>query len=230
MTPLELANLLFGDGGPPDREVVLNQGYTRDPEITKNALPDPRLWPQEFDLLPITNGRIRIDRRLVFTIAKRVINDAGNGWGAAQLHTAAAVWGAKPGQNTHRAFKPLSNPHAPERLTKALQLVQGGGALSGYKAMLAPRGRLNIPYMASSFFTKFLYFGGWDAKPPSIMPQPLIMDDDVVDALRELTREPWQRDSAEDYGRYIELAKDVAYEAKTSADVVEWRLWGWLHQ
>jgi hypothetical protein len=166
----ELARVLFGDKEPPDREVVLNQGFTRSTSITKNALPDSHLWPAEFDDQPITNGRIRIDRRLVFTIAQRAALTPEDDWAAAQLHTAAAAWGAAPGRNTTRAFKPLSNAHAPDRLTKALQLVRGEGALSGYKAMLRPSGRLNIPSLASSFFTKFLYFGGWDAKPPQLMP------------------------------------------------------------
>jgi hypothetical protein len=224
VTPADLASVLFGEEGPPDRDVVLNQGFTRDPAITKDALPDDRLWPPEFEGLPMTNGRIRVDRRLVFTIAQRATDDPENDWAAAQLHTAAAVWGAKPGRNTHRAFRPLANPQAPERLTEALRLVQNGGALSGYKVMLR-RGRLNISGLASSFFTKFLYFGGWDAKPR--LAQPLIMDDDVIDALEELTKEPWQGDSVDDYTRYLDLAREVAYEANTSEDVVEWRLWGW---
>jgi len=135
------------------------------------------------------------------------------------------VWGAAPGRDTHRAFKPLANPQAPERLTEALRLVQGEGALSGYKAMLRPKGRLNVSGLASSFFTKFLYFGGWDAKP--LLAQPLIMDDNVIDALEDLTKERWQWESVADYTRYKDLARQVAYEANTSADVVEWRLWGW---
>ncbi|MEB4211298.1 hypothetical protein [Mycobacterium sp. 94-17] len=227
MTATELAAVLFGDDGPPDREELLDQGFTRDPSIIKNALPDSRLWPQEFDALPISHGRIRIDRRLVFTTAERAVLNPNDDWAAAQLHAAAAVWGAKPGAITYRAFRPLSNSEAPERLKKALALVRGEGALSAYKAMLGPKGRLNLPYLASSFFTKFLYFAGWDAKSHRLMPQPLIMDDDVIEALNTLTEEPWQRESVADYERYIELARQVAYEANTSADVVEWRLWGW---
>jgi hypothetical protein len=91
--------------------------------------------------------------------------------------------------------------------------------------MLRPKGRLNVSGLASSFFTKFLYFGGWDAKP--LLAQPLIMDDNVIDALEDLTKEPWQGESVADYTRYIDLARQVAYEANTSEDVVEWRLWGW---
>lgn len=227
MTAAGLAAALFGDNEPPDRAKLLDQGFTRDPAIIKKALPDSRLWPQEFDGLPITNGRIRITRGLVFMIANRAVLSPEDDWAAAQLHAAAATWGAKPGAITYRAFRPLSNSHAPERLNRALALVRGEGALSAYRAMLGPRGRLNLPYLASSFFTKFLYFAGWDAKSHLLMPQPLIMDDDVIEALKALTNEPWQRESIADYERYIELARQVAYEANTSADVVEWRLWGW---
>jgi hypothetical protein len=225
VTPADIASALFGDEGPPDRDVILNQGFTRDPTITKQALPVQHLWPPEFDRLPVSNGRIRVDRRLLFAIARRAIQTPENDWAAAQLHTAAAVWGASPGRDTHRAFKPLANPQAPERLGEALRLVQGEGALSGYKAMLRPRGRLNVSGLASSFFTKFLYFGGWDAKP--LLAQPLIMDDRVIDALKGLTNEPWQGESADDYTRYLDLAEEIAYEANTSEDVVEWRLWSW---
>lgn len=225
VTPADLASVLFGDEGPPDRDVVLNQGFTRDPTITKQALPDRRLWPPEFDELPEKNGSIRVDRRLVFSIAERAIRTPENYWAAAQLHTAAAVWGAKPGLSTYRAFKPLSKAAAPERLREALRLVRGEGALSGYKAMLGAKGRLKIADLGSSFLTKFLYFGGWGAKPR--LAQPLIMDDDVIDALKDLTEEPWRGGSIDDYKRYIELAGEVAYEANTSADVIEWRLWGW---
>ncbi len=61
----------------------------------------------------------------------------------------------------------------------------------------------------------------------STLAEPLIMDDNVIDALEDLTKEPWQGESVADYTRYIDLARQVAYEANTSADVVEWRLWGW---
>ena len=71
-----LASALFGeddnddddhnDGGdrndrPPDREWILKQGFIRDPVKTKQALPDQRLWPPEFDRLPVIKGRIRVD-------------------------------------------------------------------------------------------------------------------------------------------------------------------------
>jgi hypothetical protein len=216
--------MLFGDDGAPDREIVLSQGFTRDPIKTKQALPHEGLWPPEFDELPITNGRIRIDRRLLFSIAGRASHTSDSG-AAAQLHTAIAIWGASPGRDTHRALRPLAAPRASENLASALTLVRGEGAQSAYRAMLRPSGKLNTPGLASSFFTKFLYFAGWDAKP--LLGQPLIMDDRVIEALAAITRESWQAESASDYLRYLDLARDVAREADTTEDVVEFRLWAW---
>jgi hypothetical protein len=82
---------------------------------------------------------------------------------------------------------------------------------------------LNIPWLAASYFTKFLYFAGWDSKP--LLGQPLIMDDLVIASLTTLTKQQWKDESADEYLRYTDLAQDIAYKAKTTADVVEWQLW-----
>lgn len=118
---------------PPDRDLVPNQGCTRDPVIPKRALPDNVYGLRNSKGLPETNGRIRVDRRLVFTIAERAGRTPEDYWAAAQLHTAAAVWGAKPGRNTHRAFKPMANRQAPQRQSHChpegqpkIQSVAGG--------------------------------------------------------------------------------------------------------
>jgi hypothetical protein len=161
MTPNELAEKLFGHGAPLGREELLNQGFPRNLAKTQRALPDTRLWPPELDQLPLTDGRFRIDRRLVFRIADRAIQTPEDEWAAAQLHAAIAIWGGKPGIPMTRAFKPLKNPDAPKRLSQALQLVRGEGATSAYRALIGkPRGRLNIPWLAASYFTKFLYLAG----------------------------------------------------------------------
>ena len=223
MTVEALAKAVF-PGTPPGRDELLNQGFTRNRALTKSAAPDPRMWPPELDELPLTGGRFRIDRRLVFTIANRAASTPDDKWAAAQLHTAVVVWGAHPGMPMTRAFKPLKNPDAPKRLTEALRLVRGEGPISAYRALVKnPRGRLNIPWLAASYFTKFLYFAGWDSKP--FLGQPLIMDDLVIESLVTLTKRQWKDESADEYLRYMDLAQDIAYEAKTTADVVEWQLW-----
>jgi hypothetical protein len=63
---------LFEGPVPPRDEYVLGQGFMRDPVYCKGVLPDERMWPAELDQLPVnSNGRIRIDRKLVFSIAQR---------------------------------------------------------------------------------------------------------------------------------------------------------------
>jgi hypothetical protein len=123
-----------------------------------------------------------------------------------------------------RASKPLRNPDAPKRLTDALHLVRGEGPMSAYRALVKhPKGRLNISGLGASYFTKFLYFAGWDSKP--FLGQPLIMDDLVIEALTKLTKQKWNDESPDDYVRYADLARDIAYEAETTEDVVERQLW-----
>lgn len=223
MTAEAIAQTLF-PAKPPCRDDLLNQGFTRNPALTKMATPDPRMWPPELDHLPLTGGRFRIDRRVVFTIADRAACTPEDEWAAAQLHTAVVIWGAKPGMPMTRAFKPLANPDAPKRLAAAIRLVRGEGPMSAYRALVKnPKGRLNIPWLAASYFTKFLYFAGWDSKP--FLGQPLIMDDLVIEALGTLTKQKWNDESPDDYLRYTDLARDIAYEAGTTEDVVERQLW-----
>lgn len=220
----ELARALFGDNRAIDRDDLLSQGFLRDSAKTKRAIPNSQLWPPELDQLPLTNGRFRIDRRTVFEIASRAVATPEDEWSAAQLHTAVVIWGAHPGMPMTRALKPLLSSDAPKRLTEALRLVRGEGPASAYRALVkSPRGRLYLPYLGASYFTKFLYFAGWDSKP--LLGQPLIMDDLVIKSLIALTDETWSDESPVDYIRYLDLAHDLAYEAETSHDVVEWRLW-----
>lgn len=66
-----------------------------------------------------------------------------------------------------------------------------------------------------------MYFAGYDAKP--YLSQPLIMDDNVIAGLIKVTGHPWEA-LGEHYSRYLDLAKDWAYEFATEPDVIERRL------
>lgn len=225
MRAKELAAALFENGGAgPTRDIPLNQGFLRDLAVMRRAAPDSRVWPPELDEFPLdARGRFRIDRRHVFAIAERAIHTPEDRWASAQLHCAIVIWGAPPGRDMTRAFRPLADAAAPEHLTQALKVVRGEGPISAYCALSKTGGRLHVSGLGPSFFTKFLYFGGWDAK--HLLDQPLIMDKRVVKSLKALTKESWTNDNIDDYRRFLELARDVAHAAETTEDVVEWRLW-----
>lgn len=72
----DVPDLFDGQAPPPRHEDVLAQGFLRDPTYCRDVLPDQRMWPRELDHLPANaDGRIRIDRALVFAIAQRVSFD-----------------------------------------------------------------------------------------------------------------------------------------------------------
>jgi hypothetical protein len=217
----EIARRLFGDSSPPPREeYVLGQGFVRKIEQCQNLLPDESMWPPELDGPRKDGGKIRIDRKTVFTVANGVPVPVTEALSAARLHAAIVFWGAPPGRPAKRAVRPLAQATAPHRLTDALNLVRGEGAESAYRALLRG-GRLWVNGLGPSYFTKFMYFGGYGAKP--YMPQPLIMDDDVIKGLIHVTEQPWEA-CLDDYRDYLYLAADVADHLSTEPDVIERRL------
>lgn len=221
MVDQSVPNLFDGEVPPPRGEYVLEQGFTRDPKYCRGVLPHEQMWPSEFDELPVNaNGRIRIDRALVFVIAQRVITEPEETWSATQLHAAISFWGAPPGQSTTRAIKPLFEDNASSCLTEAIKVVRGEGPASAYKA-LSRYERLWVSGLGPSYFTKLMYFAGFGAKP--YLSQPLIMDDNVRAGLLKVTGRPWVA-SLEHYMSYIDLVRDWAYEFDTEPDVIERRL------
>lgn len=211
------------DGPPPSRdEYVLGQGFPRDLVYCRSQLPDPRMWAPELDDLPEANyGRHQLARRNLFAIAERAASDPGDPWAAIQLHAAIIFWGAPPGQSTSRAVKPLADPNAPQHLTEALRTVRGAGAQSAYQAMDRYQ-RLWVRGLGPAYFTKFLYYAGYQAAKPG-MPQPLIMDENVIKALGATTHLPWEANVV-DYIRYLDTAKSWAFDYNTTPDVIERRL------
>ena len=213
---------LFDGPPPPREEYVLGQGFPRDLVYCRAQLPDPRMWAPELDELPEANyGRHQLTRRDLFAIAERAAAEPGDPWAAIQAHAAIVFWGAPPGQSTTRAIKPLAEPKAPPHLTEALRTVRTAGAQSAYHAMDRYQ-RLWLSGLGPSYFTKFMYFGGYNATKPG-MPQPLVMDDNVIKALWLKTQLPWTA-TATDYIRYLDTAKAWAFDYNTTPDVIERRL------
>ena len=207
----------------PDREWVLGQSIPFNPERRRAQVPDPRMWPAELDDCPGTDTRRIVDRRTVFRVADRAVDSADDHWPVLQLQVAVAVWGTgMSAQSSYRAFKPLHQPSVGANLSRALKMVRQEGAVSAYGALRTGK-TLKIRGLDASFFTKFLYFGGFGAK--RYLAQPLILDDRVARALSRLTGEEWRASTTPTrYAEYLDLAADWAGELGTTEDVIERRL------
>lgn len=212
------------DGAAPDREWVLDQGFWFDPVDRKRRLPDEAMWPPELDQCPAEGKKRFVDRRCVFAIAQRAIETPEDTWAATQLLVAAIIWGT--GDRGRNAGFRLDGLHqdtgAPRKLTTALEIVRSSGAKSAFDALFKG-GTCKVPEIGPAFFTKFMYFAGFNAKP--YLWQPLIMDERVVRALNRHTTEKWFYDiTSGQYSTYLDLVKDWAYELQASEDVIERRL------
>lgn len=220
-----LLRALFPISEVPQRNWVLSQAIRIDVVALRSQLPDERMWPSELEVLPSGQGKYQfVTRQDVFNIADRAAQ-AETPWTAIQLHVACVAWGTSPGLTLSRALKPLSESDAADKLSAALQMVRTQGALSAYRAM-SHGGRLKVHNLAAGFFTKFLYFGGYDSKP--LLGRPLIYDKNVAAALRKLTGDQhWVSTPTTDvYGQYLDLAADWARELGTAPDVIERALFG----
>lgn len=189
---------------PPSRDDVLAQGIRFDPARWKRLLPDSALWPAELDDV----GNV-VTRKTVFAVC-------GNGDVTRGL-LAACVWGAGTGaQSVHRRVRVFTHNEPGVlgfRLAAALEVLRETGPVAAYDAL---RGRLRIAFLGPAFFTKFLYFAGYDTEAE---PRPLILDRFVADGLRAgWPRTGW---TSAQYGEYLRHAQTWARESGTTPDAVE---------
>jgi hypothetical protein len=99
------------------------------------------------------------------------------------------------------------------RLAAALELLRESGPVAAYDAL---RSRLRIAYLGPAFFTKFLYFAGYDTTSE---PRPLILDRFVARGLRAgWPRSGW---TSAQYGDYLRHAHAWAHESGAAPDAVE---------
>lgn len=212
------------DGVVPDREWVLNQGFWFDPADRKGRLSHTSMWPVELDDCPAKGKNRYVDRRRVFQIAERAIATPDDRFSATQFMVASIIWGTGTGaRNAGFRLRSLHiDPDAPAKLAKVLQIVRTSGAKSAFDAMFAG-GTCKVPEIAPAFFSKFLYFAGYGAKP--LLWEPLIIDRNVVKALRDRTSRTWSNAiNAAEYGDYRDLAGKWATRHDMTPDVIERRL------
>jgi hypothetical protein len=188
---------------PPSRDDVLAQAVRFDPARWQRLLPDSALWPAELD------GANVVTRETVFAVF-------GNGDVTHGL-VAACVWGAGTGaQSVHRRVKVFTHNEQNVlgfRLAAALEVLRESGPVAAYDAL---RTRFRIAYLGPAFFTKFLYFAGYDAGSE---PRPLILDRFVAKGLQaDWPRAGW---TSAQYGEYLRHAHAWAHETGTAPDAVE---------
>jgi hypothetical protein len=204
---------------PPTRDTyVLAQGFWLKPSRCKKALPDVRMWAPELDAATDhAKDQVRIDRGMLFTIAARVKSALTDPWAATQLHAAIVFWGARPGRSTIRAARPLAQHNVSARLSEAITLLNDEGPAVAYQALISRDG-LWVSGLGPSYLTKLLYFAGYETN--SDVPQPLIMDDNVIAGLIMVTQRSWKA-SLTDYKRFLDLAKETAKHRGVEPDVIE---------
>jgi hypothetical protein len=208
---------------PPDRErYILGQGFAYCPHHWTDRLPDPNMWPAELASRPPEGRWPRIYRRDVFDFARRLRKPLD----AIHLYVAASAWGVgtKARLVTRRVWVLDRNNDPGVTLRDAARALRAQGPIEAYRAM-NEGGDLRLDYLGPGFFTKVLYFTGWDQVPG--LRQPLIMDQHVVRALNEQAGLGWDLDwnwTANQYGQYLDLAHEWAEDWGTAPDVVERRL------
>ncbi|GAA2223272.1 hypothetical protein GCM10010413_15420 [Promicromonospora sukumoe] len=205
----------------PDRgEAVLGQAVPFNPETWKRWLPEG-LWPDELDLLQGTGKFHRITRDDVFRLSADVDTPAQ----AVQCYVAACVWGTGAGGiGVARRSRPLhSRKDAGDRLLESMTTLREDGAVAAYRR-LQKGGDTNLRGLGPAFFTKVLYFAGWDAAPG---PRPLILDRFVVRAFNEQAELTWRTNwtwTRDQYALYLDTVARWASSWATTADVVERQL------
>lgn len=181
----DLPPLLRGKAAPDRSKAVLGQAVSFNPQTWKQRLPEG-LWQGELDDLRGTGHFHRITREDVFRLSAHVETPAQ----ALRCYVAACVWGTGTGGlGVVRRVRPLqSHDDAGERLLKAVTTLREDGAVAAYRS-LRRGGDTYLKGLGPAFFTKVLYFAGWDA---TVGPRPLILDRFVVSAFNEQAGLSWR--------------------------------------
>jgi hypothetical protein len=206
-------NVLFAGADKPAAETVREQSVNYYPRHWLKSWPNDLAVPEVFG----DEGRASLTRADVFTQAATVETPGE----AVCLYVAVCSWGSGIyAQSITRRARVLGNPAAPMLLMRSLTRVRAEGAVAAYAA-LEWGGEDHLKYFGPAFWTKWLYFGGFEARdrPGSA---PLILDSFVATALG------WRIDGwrAGDYERYLALASEVgaAWRPSSPLDVVEYSL------
>ena len=144
-----------------------------------------------------------VSRRDVFEAMRNVTNEES----ALDAYVVMCGWGAGPlGQPGYRCRRPLAEPGIAEKLLRTHRAIRdGANPVEVYKSL--SEGSDRIKYFGPAFFTKWLYFSGYDMTPSDgDHARPLILDARVAASLG------WQSWgwTGDQYGVYRKLAGEIA--------------------
>ncbi|MCL1897866.1 MAG: hypothetical protein FWG16_03490 [Micrococcales bacterium] len=216
--PSELQRL-YPDGPPCREEHVLGQKVEFNPEVWKTYLNKVN----SYDFWPFGDAQFSVTRTEVFELGRTlapietsqepVYDDA------IRFYIKVTAWGAGKSERPWKKPLVLRDPAAGEKLLGAIGLLRNEkeGVLAAYRSM-DHGGKYKLRDLGPSYYTKLLYFAGYDYP---LDPRPLIYDQRVATALRQLTREPFRYGSFNSYRRYLDQAASWAKDWDTEPDVVE---------
>lgn len=161
-------------------------------------------------LRPDETAKVRVNRRQIFERSDGVQTPAD----AMNLYVLMCGWGAGiAGRSVARSMKPLSQPGVADKLFDSHQAIRAGmHPVEAYDQLR--RGAHQIKYFGPAFFTKWIYFAGYEVANDL---RPLILDRQVAAGLNWATT-GW---TATQYGEYLGLAARLAQQMHTTPHVIE---------
>ncbi|MFD6563876.1 hypothetical protein [Micromonospora profundi] len=218
---------LFDEEPPPREAYILDHGFRFNPDTWRRRLSDGIDLPAWFGDLPRAGRWPRITRGDLLRNGAA----ADTGRLAVDVLIGAYAWGhglpARRGPARLRQVFDRNIGRVEQHLGETVRLLRSGGPLAAYVG-LNHGGDHNLRRLGASFFTKLLYFLGWDSAAGG--HGPLIMDQYVViglNAFRNTAWKPLGPWTADQYGEYLSWAQETArgWGAGTETDVVERALW-----
>ena len=174
-TILGCLRAVFPDGPPSDAE-VRSQAFDVIPRQWSSE------WPKNLALpVFLDDGelRTRVSRQELLSLAPTVDDRMG----AVDLYVRMAGWGAgTQARPVARCMRVLHQPEASNHLFDSMATVRKVDPAEAYRT-LTRGGRHKIKFFGPAFFTKWIYFLGYEQRVAQGAQAPLILDALVASAL-----------------------------------------------
>jgi hypothetical protein len=182
-----------------------------------------RRWPahQPSDIPALDGGRLSVSRAELFTEANSVVTELD----AINFYVRVCAWGTGTGaRGVARSVRALDAADAGKKLLTSFGLAREGQAIEAYRR-LNTKHDLKIPYFGPAFFTKWLYFAGYECEAAIVDGgrfRPLILDARVAQSLG------WRQTgwSSSEYLNYLKVARALQERwcPRESVHVIEYAL------